>query len=488
MASQALERARSFEAGSRIHLNERPAFHLSPRIGWMNDPNGFSYYKGLYHLFYQYHPYDSHWGPMHWGHAVSADLLRWTALPCAMAPDAPFDQEGCFSGSAAALPDGRQLLMYTGVAEGGVQTQCLAVGDGTEYDKYPENPVLDASSLPEGASRIDFRDPHIWREADGSFRAIVGNLTGSGASERAKFFLFSSGDGFRWSFENVFAENTFGLGRMWECPDYFELDGRKVILASATDMQPEDPSAPAENGNFALLGRIDPESGIFRTESVQVLETGLDFYAAQTVEAPDGRRILIAWMQNWGSLPPMPDRSAFFGQMSLPRELFLRDGRLCQMPVRELLAFRRDEVRREGIVLEDAEIRFAGIEGRLLDLGITLDVAGSRDLKQFTLAFARNEHFRTILRYDPAESLLTLDRSGSGVSPEIQNKCSARVSVPDGKLCLRVILDRFSAEIFANEGELALAMTFYTDLSADRVTFAAEGRAVFDIKKYRLDV
>ena len=131
----------------------------------MNDPNGFSYYKGEYHLFYQYNPYSTVWDSMHWGHAVSRDLLRWTYLPAAMAPDRSYDSFGCFSGSAIELPDGKQLLLYTGVRkEGGergeeIQTQCVAVGDGLDYQKYVQNPVIDGSALPPRLSRNTFRAP-----------------------------------------------------------------------------------------------------------------------------------------------------------------------------------------------------------------------------------------------------------------------------------------------------------------------------------------
>lgn len=112
-----LEAARAFErrAAARIPAADRPGFHLTPPVGWMNDPNGFCFYHGAYHLFFQYYPYDTVWGPMHWGHATSADLLHWTYLPCALAPDTDADAAGCFSGSAAPLPDGRLLLMYTGL-------------------------------------------------------------------------------------------------------------------------------------------------------------------------------------------------------------------------------------------------------------------------------------------------------------------------------------------------------------------------------------
>ena len=210
-------RAYEREASRQIPEMARPKFHLSPCTGWMNDPNGFSFYKGEYHLFYQYNPYDTCWDTMHWGHAVSGDLLSWRYLPAAMAPNEWYDADGCWSGSAMEMPDGRQLLMYTGNRrEGGatrenLQVQCLALGDGIDYEKYAGNPVLTAADLPDECSPYDFRDPSIWRESDGTYRAIVGTCT----KERlGKLLLFSSEDGLRWRFESVFAENDGRLGLM----------------------------------------------------------------------------------------------------------------------------------------------------------------------------------------------------------------------------------------------------------------------------------
>ena len=231
MASQILRDARAYEEimEGKIQREKRPAFHLSPRVGWMNDPNGFSYYNGEYHLFYQYYPYKPVWGLMHWGHAVSKDLLHWEYLPAAIAPDTMQDKDGCFSGSAAALPDGRQLLMYTGVAkemqpDGNikeVQTQCLAVGDGKDYEKYKKNPVLTHKDLPEDGDKYNFRDPKLWQEEDGSYRCVVGNCTVDGDG---RILLFQSKDGFSWEFCLVIAENKGRFGQMWECPDFFSLD------------------------------------------------------------------------------------------------------------------------------------------------------------------------------------------------------------------------------------------------------------------------
>lgn len=167
-------------------------------------------------------------GPMHWGHAVSEDLLHWEYLPAAMAPDESYDRDGCFSGSALTLPDGRQLLMYTGVVREhvendeyvDVQTQCVAVGDGMDYVKYEKNPVLDESDLPEGGSRLDFRDPKIWQKEAGTYCCVVGNRPADGSGQ---ILLFESQDGFDWHFKKVLAANNNRFGKMWECPDFFEI-------------------------------------------------------------------------------------------------------------------------------------------------------------------------------------------------------------------------------------------------------------------------
>ena len=211
MPSEILNKARAYEAehGAAISPAERPAYHMTPYVGWLNDPNGFSYYKGKYHQFYQYNPYDVRWAPMHWGHAVSTDLLHWEYLPCALAPDSPADNgPGCFSGSATEMDDGKQLLMYTSViAEKqpngemrDIQTQSIAIGDGLDYEKPACNPVLTQKDLPEGFSKFDFRDPKIWREADGTYSAVTVCLAEDGSGAAA---LFQSKDGFDWHFVTV---------------------------------------------------------------------------------------------------------------------------------------------------------------------------------------------------------------------------------------------------------------------------------------------
>lgn len=494
MTSQTLREARKYEEASEkmIFTEERPAFHLSTRTGWMNDPNGFSWYNGKYHLFYQYNPYDSYWGPMHWGHAVSEDLLHWEYLPAALAPDEAYDRDGCFSGNAVTLPDGRQLLMYTGVVRerlesGGyseVQTQCLATGDGIDYDKFENNPVLNEKDIPKGCSRYDFRDPKIWQEGDGTYRCIAGNRDAEGSGQ---ILLFSSPDGFQWKYEKVLAANNGRFGMMWECPDFFPLDGKWVLMVSPQDMLPSGFEYHNGNGTLCLVGDYDKEAEEFTEEADQAVDYGIDFYAPQTVLTPDGRRVMIGWMQNWDTCNHRRRHNeAWFGQMSIPRELSIKNGRMYQKPVRELEEMRRNKVAYENVIVSGT-VKLEGIQGRRVDMELSIRPEEGCDLYQkFSVRFAQNDVYHTSLSFRPGESVLKVDRKFSGSRRAIIHQRRSRVNTEGGMLKLRVILDRFSVEVFVNDGEQVLSAVLYTDQAADGISFIADGTVRLDVVKYDL--
>ena len=492
MESQKLLFARAYEkeASKKIDQSVRPRFHLSPYLGWMNDPNGFSFYKGEYHLFYQYNPYSTVWDSMHWGHAVSRDLLHWDYLPAAMAPDQPYDSFGCFSGSAIDLPDGKQLLLYTGVRkEGGeqgeeVQTQCAAIGDGVDYHKCAQNPVIDGTALPAGLSRNNFRDPKVWREPDGSLRCVVGGCDREGLG---RILLFSSPDGFQWSFESVLAENDGRLGRMWECPDFFPLDGGHVLLCSPQDMLPEGFEYHNGNGTVCMIGRWDEGEKRFYPETDQAIDYGIDFYAPQTVVTPDGRRVMIGWMQNWDTCNLAKDENRpWFGQMSLPRELSVRNGRLYQQPIRELEDHWSGKVEYQSIAFEGG-LTLPGVEGRTVDLELTIRPGDSAELyRKFALRFAQDGQRRTALSFRPHESVLKIDRKFSGSRRAYIHQRRCLVDSQSEELKLRVILDRFSVEVFVNDGQQVMTATIMTDETAKDISFFADGTVNMDVTKYDL--
>ncbi|MDE7233325.1 MAG: GH32 C-terminal domain-containing protein, partial [Lachnospiraceae bacterium] len=389
------------------------------------------------------------------------------------------------------LPDGRHLRMYTGVAKEtqpdgsarDIQTQCIAVGDGIDYEKYTGNPVLTREDLPEGSSKFDFRDPKLWQKPDGSYRCVVGNCTEEGDG---RILLFSSPDGVRWKYEKILAANEKRFGKMWECPDFFMLDGKAVLITSPQDMLPYGFEYHNGNGTLCLIGSYDEETESFTEEHNQSIDYGIDFYAPQTILAPDGRRIMIGWMQNWDTCNLHTPDQPWLGQMTLPRELSVKNGRLYQNPIRELEAMRGEEVRHENVTFTD-EISLAGIEGRKVDMELTVRPVDAEKLYQrFAVRFAQNDVYRTSISFRPHESIVKVDRKFSGSRRAIIHQRRCLVPNKDGNIKMRIILDRFSVEVFVNDGEYTLAATMYTDLSADRISFFADGEVTMDVVKYKL--
>lgn len=518
MISEELRRARDYEAkeSQNVTAEERPVFHLSPLIGWLNDPNGFSFYGGRYHMFYQYHPYDSHWGPMHWGHAVSDDMISWEYLPCALAPDTPHDGSGCFSGSAMTLPDGRQLLMYTGCAsydldENGRwrQTQCIAVSDGDEFVKYENNPVIGDDEFPEGGDIYEFRDPYIWTGSDGVYRAIVGNA-GKGEGKASQLAVYRSEDAIHWGKAKVIFEDWRHIGLMWECPNLFELGGRHILVASPMDMEAEEAEGsirfPKGNNVIYMVGDYDEETETFTPHSAastekpggQTLATyhpvdcGLDFYAPQIRVLPDGRCIMFGWMQDpsMGNLHDVRD-FRIFGHLTVPRELSLRNNRLIQQPAAEIESY-RDRMIYANIELEDEERSIDEVSGRVMDIELKIRPAsGEADEENavytsFAMKFAKSGDTYTELRYYPERSLLSIDRGASGQPDYLTRRRTIRVRNRGGELDLRILLDRWSAEVFINGGEQVMSSTFYTPQDADEITFDADGKVSLEVTKYSI--
>lgn len=530
MPSKELRKAREFEELNQGLVSEeaRPAFHFSPRVGWLNDPNGFSYYEGKYHLFYQYHPYSTYWGPMHWGHAVSDDMIHWEYLPAALAPDTRYDGAGCFSGSALTLEDGRHLLMYTGCADHGmdengrwIQTQNIACSiaagnggaeesgstaegcgasenSGTEYVKYGVNPVIGPDQLPPGGDPYECRDPYLWTAADGSFRALLANGRRPDLPEYeqsgTQLLLYRSADGFHWEFDKVLFEDSRRIGIMWECPAFFPLGEAYVLMASPMNMIAEEADGsvrfPKGSNVCYITGTYDEDreefiphtdtDGKFRYLPVDM---GLDFYASQTMQTPDGRTVMIAWMQDPStSNIQEPGQFRIFGQMTMPRELRLQDGRLMQRPVRELDALRTGEIIHSGIEIGPQELELPEIKGRVLDLDLT--IRGRYD--EFVIQFAKSDRYHSQLRYRTDTDILTIDRTHSGQDASMTGRRSIRAGGSEGRLHLRILLDRWSAEVFINDGAQVMSATYYTPLHAEKISFKASGTAIIDIKAYRL--
>lgn len=300
-------------------MDNRQKFHFEPNTGWINDPNGLCYWHGLYHAFFQYNPYSAHWATMHWGHAVSEDLLHWEEKPIALYPDQPYDapydnRGGCYSGSAAEK-DGRLYLFYTSVSEGLGQTQSIAwTDDGETFVKYPGNPLIDR--FPEDGSK-DFRDPKVFRYGEKWHMVVASGKDGIG-----KILHYVADDLFAWTYAGVlFASDKYGP--ILECPDLFPLGDKWILMFSKTNRE--------KTAVQFLIGTFDGNT--FTAETEEFTELGPHYYAPQTFLSPDGRRILIGWMHAFGSLPA--DDGIRKGGLTIPRQLSLRDGRLLCAPIDE---------------------------------------------------------------------------------------------------------------------------------------------------------
>lgn len=493
MISKKLQRARDFERKYAPYVAEElPRFHVTGGIGWINDPNGFAPYQGEYHLFFQYHPYDVKWGPMHWGHVKTRDFIRWERLPIAMAPDTEYDKDGCFSGGAVEMPDGRHLLMYTGVRSQrkrngkleSFQTQCVAIGDGVNYEKYEGNPVIRGEDLPEGGDVHDFRDPKIWRE-NGKYYAVIGNRT---EDTSGSILLYESEDAVHWKFVNKLASCHNQYGKMWECPDFFPLDGKHVLLTSPQEMSAVGLEFHPGNANICIIGTFDREQNHLMRENVQAIDYGLDFYAPQTLETEDGRRVMIGWMQNWETSGSHFQGQRFMGQMTIPRELSVRNGRLCQTPVRELENYRSTKIAYQNVMMT-GEVTLPGVNGRFLDMTVTIRPGNEASMyRWFKINVARDgEHF-TSLRFKPATNIIRIDRTQSGLPCDIVNVREFPVHSANGELKLRLIMDRYSLEVFVNDGEQAASSVIYTPLEAKSISFSCDGTVLMDVEKYDLEV
>lgn len=479
-----LTSANKYEEENRIDKSEKPVFHVTPPVGWMNDPNGFSVFQGKIHLFYQYHPYRDTWGPMHWGHCISEDFVKWKELPAALAPDTDYDAAGCFSGSAIETEDGH-VLIYTGVMEKEgtdgkkevVQQQCLAIGDGIRYKKVNGNPVLPAELLPAGFSREDFRDPKVWRENE-TYYLVAGNKN---EYQNGQVVLFASKDLKDWQYVSVLAHNQGKYGKMWECPDFFSLGQKYILVVSPQDMQADGVEFHNGNQAVALIGEYDRQDYHLQEEQVVSLDYGIDFYAPQTLETKDGRRIMIAWMQSW-DMNIKPAEQKWNGMMTIARQLEFRNNVLYQHPVKELERYRTEPAVYTGKEIS-GQCQMPGVRGRVMDLTIELQ---DGDYGVFTVYFAKNERYSTSFRYVRATQSIEFDRTYSGMVRDAVCQRSMKIKKPGETLKLRLLLDKFSVELFVNDGAQTFTSTFYTPLDAEDIVFECDKTATVNIEKYTI--
>lgn len=409
----------------------RLRLHLTPPTGFLNDPNGLCYFRGLWHIFFQYAPFCAEGGLKCWGHWASPDLLRWTYYGTPLLPDRPFDCHGVYSGCALA-ENGRLHIFYSGnVVRVGAPERAFTVVHVISEDGFvfsSKQPVILPGEYPAAVS-CQIRDPRVWREGD-VYRMVLGAQTAGG---NGALLLYSSPDLEHWSFDRV-EEPAAPFGYMWECPDIFSLtEGGKRYLS----VSPQ--GVAAEPGRYAnvfqsVWAEFDDSPNFRYTE----WDKGFDFYAPQTFAASDGRRMLYGWM-GMDALSGYSNPTVEHGwqhALTLPRVLTEQDGVLCQMPPKEMEKLR---------LVQYANLRSfklpPPLELRLENHGnaaFTLHIGGA------CFAFAPNEG---LLR------LSFTDDSGCGRTERTAYAASC--------LSLRAWVDTSSIEIFVENGKMVFTTRFY---------------------------
>lgn len=458
----------------------RPAYHFTPELNWMNDPNGLVYFAGEYHLFYQHNPLGNEWGHMSWGHAVSTDLLHWKHLPIALR-----DEYGVMMFSGSAVVDVRNssgfgaadkpplVAIFTGQSQDR-QTQDLAFSNdqGRTWTKYAGNPVLDSGEK-------DFRDPKVfWSEATKQWVMVVSLAV----QKRLQFF--GSTDLKTWTLLSEFGQAGAPNKLNWECPDLFELpiEGEPGKTRWVLEADMGSGAIAGGSGGEYFTGVFDGKKFVADSTKSQWVDFGRDFYAPVSwsdIPVADGRRIWIGWMNNWETClnPTYPWRSA----MSIPRELTLRriDGhlRLCQKPVREL-----QQLRDKMMVIRDQSLTSEplAVDLRGQQLEILLEVQPD-SAAEFGVRVLKGNSEQTVVGYSTKSRTVFVDRTKSG-NVSFHPAFSGRHEGPlepnaQGNIQLQIFVDACSVEVFGNRGETVITDLVFPDPNSNGVELFATGGA-----------
>lgn len=426
-------------------VEQRPAYHFCPARNWMSDPNGLIQWRGRYHLFYQYNPNGAFWGTPHWGHALSSDLVHWDDAPTALTPGAGPDEDGCWSGCAV-VDRGVPTLVYTGVDGGNVRREhvCLARGDNrlVAWRKDPANPVI--GDPPPHLSVTGFRDPYVWRE-NGEWRLVLGS--GIRGSEGA-VLLYRSTDLLSWEYLKPLCTRPGSLtdplwtGSMWECPQFFPLGDRHVLMVSIWEGDRLHHVAHA-------VGRY--RDSTFEPESWARLDVGGEYYAAATMLDERGRRLVMGW--SWEARSRRAQEAAdWAGVQTLPRVLTLSPDRTLRVEPIPEVAVLRGAHRRAGPLQVPGGTEFVlpGVDGDCLEIVLEMWSAGEAGI---VLRRSPHREEELMVRFDWRTQFLAIDRSRSSIDPDAYGGVHGGTFplAAQDALRLHIFLDRSIVEVYAGD-------------------------------------
>lgn len=305
-----------------------PKFHIHPPCGLMNDPNGLAYFKGKYHVFYQWFPFGPEHGMKHWAHVSSENLSDWKWSDEILIPDQEYEKNGCYSGNSIEA-DNRLYLYYTAnykTEQGKVPKQAMAwLEEDGSLHKYEGNPIIDEK--PEGLIG-EIRDPFVFKK-DGAYYMFLG---GGSISGEAKLLLYKSEDLFHWEYQGTVDVHVDGMemGYMFECPSYIQVDGKDVLFLSLMGREPEGDRYHNEFSSLYFIGELDLENMKFHVESYDEIDKGFDFYAPQAFYGENKQPMMFAWFGCGVQDLPYAKEDMWIHALTMPRILSVKNGKLYQ--------------------------------------------------------------------------------------------------------------------------------------------------------------
>ena len=464
----------------------RPQVHFTPKEHWINDPNGMVFYKGTYHLFFQYHPYSSVWGPMHWGHTTSTDMIHWKRQPIAIYPDSIGT---IFSGSAVVDKNNTSgfgkkgetplIAMFTQhnmdgekAGRNDYQNQSIAysLDDGKTWKKYAGNPVLKTPGLK------DFRDPKlVWYEPQKKWVVVI--------ATRNYIDFYSSPDLKNWTKESEFGEGRGAHGGGWECPDLFPMnDNGKQRWVLIVNLNPGAPNGGS--GTQYFVGDFDGKTFTSEQKETLWLDYGPDNYAGVTFSNTGNRKILIGWMSNWQYANQVPTEK-FRSAMTLPRELKIKDVDnkllITSQPVQELASLKSAPVTIQNIAVNKS-IDLTKKMGRLkIPCSINLSLNRANN---FSFVFSNDLGEQLVVGYDQDQHQYFIDRTKSG-KIDFQKDFAGRHIAPrltdDASMNISLVLDASSVELFADDGLTVMTSLVFPNKPFSQIQ--VESSDILSIKK-----
>ena len=442
--------------------NWRPKYHFTAPTGWMNDPNGLIYFNGWYHLFYQYNPKHCDWASMHWGHAVSKDMVHWKDMPIALKPDKEYDNDpegGCFSGCAVEK-DGMLYIFYTASMsrEGRLcQTQCLVTSkDGVHFEKYTGNPLI--SERPEDALE-PFRDPKVFAAAGKWYMVVGGSVKSQNPEGDGRVFLYESENLYEWNYKGAILESKGKLGTMMECPDLFELEGKWILTCSPMNH-------PEYNKALYCVGNMDFENGQYTIEKIGNLDVGFDYYAPQSFQDEHGNRVMIAWQNGWLWMPWCEDfgptgTEGWRGTLSVPRVVSLNgENEVCLYPVSELASLEAETKQYCNYAVAAQKQYLYPDDGKCYRMELWIDVEKIRS-RYLEIGVLGEGDKATVAAVDLVQKVVSLDKNRGDLYGRGRMNCP--IEIRDGKLKLLLLVDCSTVELYIDEGRYCITSNVYPE-------------------------